>query len=49
MLREFNEYEDSSVKTLINLNLHLVKNIGQTISQLEYSHVNYIMYVLDCT
>lgn len=45
MLRKFNKYEDSLIKTLANLNLHWVKNIGQTISSLEYScTIDSVMY-----
>ena len=38
-LRKFNKCEDSLVKTPVDVNLPLAKNIGQTISQLEYSHI----------
>lgn len=43
-------YDDSIVKTLIYLNLHLTKNIGELISQLEYSCIkDSLMYVMNYT
>lgn len=46
--RNFNKYEDSPIKTPIDINLHLAKNTSQTISQLEYSHVIGSL-IMNCT
>ena len=50
ILRKFNKYEDSLLKTPIDVHLHLAKNISQTISQLEYSRViGSLMYIMNST
>ena len=37
VLEKFKKYDNSLVRTLVYVNLHLTKNKGQGISQLEYS------------
>uniref|UniRef100_A0A2N9FGP9 Integrase catalytic domain-containing protein n=1 Tax=Fagus sylvatica TaxID=28930 RepID=A0A2N9FGP9_FAGSY len=39
VLEKFGRYDDSPVKTPIDVNLHLTKNKGNGISQLEYSQI----------
>ena len=48
-MRRFNQYDDSPIKTPIDLNLHLAKNNGAAIDQLEYSRIiGSLMYVMNC-
>ena len=50
ILKQFNQYDDSPIKTPIDLNLHLAKNNGPIIDQLEYSRIiGILMYVMNCT
>ena len=50
VLKKFKEYDDSLVRTPIDVNLHLTKNKGQGISQLEYSRIiGSLMYIINCT
>ena len=50
VLEKFKEYDDSSVRTPIDVNLHLTKNKGQGIYQLEYSRIiGSLMYIMNCT
>ena len=50
VLEKFKKYDDSPVRTPINVNLHLSKNKGQGISQLEYSRIiGSLMYIMNCT
>ena len=50
ILKWFNQYDDSPIKTPVHLNLHLAKNNGPAIDQLEYSHIiGSLMYVMNCT
>ena len=50
ILKRFNQYDDSPIKTLVDLNLHLAKNNGPSIDQLEYSRIiGSLMYVMNCT
>ena len=50
VLEKFKEYDDSLVRTPIDVNLHLTKNKGQGISQLEYSRIiGSLMYIINCT
>ena len=50
ILKWFNQYDDSPIKTPIDLNLHLAKNNGAAIDQLEYSRIiGSLMYVMNCT
>ena len=38
------------MRTLVDVNLHLTKNKGQGISQLEYSRIiGSLMYIKNCT
>ena len=49
VLKKFKEYDDSPVRTPIDVNLHLTKNKGQGISQLEYSRIiGSLMYIINC-
>nr|CAN81525.1 hypothetical protein VITISV_033879 [Vitis vinifera] len=49
ILKRFNQYDDSPIKTPVDLNLHLAKNNGPTIDQLEYSRIiGSLMYVMNC-
>ena len=50
VLEKFKKYDDSLVGTPIDVNLHLAKNKGQGISQLEYSRIiGSVMYIINCT
>ena len=50
VLEKFKKYDDSPVRTLIDVNLHLIKNKRQDISQLEYSRIiGSLMYIMNCT
>ena len=50
ILKQFNQYDNSPIKTPIDLNLHLAKNNGPVIDQLEYSNIiGILMYVMNCT
>ena len=50
VLEKFKEYNDSLVRTPIDVNLHLTKNKGQGIYQLEYSRIiGSLMYIMNCT
>ena len=47
---KFDKDESNIARTPVDINLHLSKNIGQNISQLEYSRIiGSIMYVMNCT
>ena len=50
LLDKFNKDESNNVRTPVDINLHLSKNIGQSISQLEYSRIiGSLIYVMNCT
>ena len=50
VLEKFRKYDDSPVRTPVYVNLHLSKNKGQGISQLEYSRIiGSLMYIMNCT
>ena len=50
LLDKFDKDESSIARTLVDINLHLSKNIGQSISQLEYYRIiGSLMYVMNCT
>lgn len=50
VLEKFKEYDDSQVRTPVDVNIHLTKNKGQGISQLEYSRIiGSLMYIMNCT
>ena len=50
VLEKFKKYDDSLVRTPVDVNLHLTKNKGQGISQLEYLRIiSNLMYIMNCT
>ena len=50
VLEKFKKYDDSLVRTPVDVNLHLTKNKGQGISQLEYLRIiGNLMYIMNCT
>ena len=50
VLAIFKKCDNSLLRTLIDVNLHLTKNKGQDISQLEYSRIiGTLMYIMNCT
>ena len=50
VLEKFKKYDDSLVRTPVDVNLHLTKNKGQRISQLEYLRIiGNLMYIMNCT
>ena len=50
VLEKFKKYDDSPMRTPVDVNLHLTKNKGQGISQLEYSRIiGSLMYIMNCT
>ena len=43
-------YEIKPKKTPVDVSLHLAKNNGTSVSQLEYSHIiSSLMYIMNCT
>ncbi|XP_073042058.1 secreted RxLR effector protein 161-like [Primulina eburnea] len=50
VLKKFNAYDSTPVKTPLDVNVHLAKNRGEPVSQLEYSKViGSLMYITNCT
>ena len=50
VLEKFKKYDDSLVRTPVDVNLHLTKSKGQRISQLEYLRIiGNFMYIMNCT
>jgi hypothetical protein len=50
VLEKFRRYDDILVRTPVDVNLHLTKNKGNDISQLEYSRIiGSVMYIMNCT
>ena len=50
ILEKFNKSDTSVARTLVDLSLHLSKNTGESVSQLEYSRViGSLMYLMSCT
>ena len=50
LLEKFKKDKSNIARTPADINLHLSKNIGQSISQLEYSRIiGNLMYVMNCT
>ncbi|XP_073281876.1 uncharacterized protein [Primulina huaijiensis] len=46
MMKKFNAYDSTPVKTPIDVNVHLAKNRGEPVSQLEYSRIiGSLMYI----
>lgn len=49
ILKKFKTYDDNPVKAAVNLRIHLVKNTGEHLSQLEYSRIiGNLMYITNC-
>ena len=47
VLEKFKKYDDNPVRTPVDVNLHLTKNKGQDISQLEYLRIiGSLMYIM---
>jgi hypothetical protein len=50
VLEKFKKYDISPTKTPVDVNLHLARNNGESISQLEYSRIiGSLMYIMNCT
>ncbi|XP_075491032.1 secreted RxLR effector protein 161-like [Primulina tabacum] len=50
VLKKFNAYDSTPVKTHLDVNVHLAKNCGEPVSQLEYSRIiGSLMYITNCT
>ncbi|XP_073290547.1 uncharacterized protein [Primulina huaijiensis] len=50
VLKKFNAYDSTPVKTPLDVNVHLAKNRGEPVSQLEYSRIiGSLMYITNCT
>ena len=50
ILKKFNQYDTIPIKSPVDVNLHLAKNVEQPISQLEYLYlIGSLMYVMNCT
>ena len=50
LLDKFDKDERNISRTPVDINIHLSKNIGQSISQLEYyCIIGSLMYVMNCT
>ena len=48
-LEKFKKYNDSPVRTPVDVNLHLTKNKGQGTSQLEYLRIiGSLVYIMNC-
>ena len=49
VLEKFKKYNDSPVRTPVDVNLHLTKNKGQGISQFEYLRIiGSLIYIMNC-
>ena len=50
MLKKFKQNDSSPTRTPVDVNLHLSKNNGKSISQQEYAQaIGSLMYVMNCT
>ena len=50
MLEKFGKSNTSVARTSVDLSLHLTKNNGESVSQLEYFQViRSLMYLMSCT
>ncbi|XP_073017894.1 secreted RxLR effector protein 161-like [Primulina eburnea] len=50
VLKKFNAYDSTSVKMPLDVNVHLAKNRGEPVFQLEYSSIiGNLMYITNCT
>ncbi|KAL8544433.1 hypothetical protein ACS0TY_004837 [Phlomoides rotata] len=50
VLKKFNAFNDPPAKTPLELNVHLSKNRGDSIAQMEYARIIWsIMYISNCT
>jgi hypothetical protein len=50
VLKKFDVFEESPARTPLNPSMHLVKNTGESISQLRYSQIiGSLMYITNCT
>jgi hypothetical protein len=50
VLKRFNVFNESPIKTPIDLTMHLVKNKREPVSQLKYSQIiGCLMYITNCT
>ena len=50
IMNKFNKDDSGVVRTFLDINLHMSKNKGEDVSQLEYSRViESLMYVKSCT
>lgn len=50
ILNKFHKHSQGLFKTPVDVNLHLAKNNGQSMSQLEYSQIiGSLMYIMNCT
>ena len=50
ILEKFNKHDDRLSKTPVDASLHLMKNMGEGVSQLEYSRIiRSLMYLMNCT
>ncbi|XP_073292427.1 uncharacterized protein [Primulina huaijiensis] len=50
VLKRFNVYDSTPVKTPLDVNVNLTKNRGEPVSQLEYSRIiGSLMYITNCT
>ena len=50
ILEKFNKSDTNTVRTPVDMNLHLSKNTGEGVSQLEYSQIIWsLMYLMSCT
>ncbi|XP_073290593.1 uncharacterized protein [Primulina huaijiensis] len=50
VLKKFNAYDSTPVKTPLDVNVHLAKNRGEPVSQLEYTRIiGSLMYITNCT
>jgi hypothetical protein len=50
MLEKYNKSDTNVSRTPVDINFHLAKNTGESVSQLEYSRViGSLMYLMTCT
>jgi hypothetical protein len=50
ILEKFSKFDTSIARTPVDVNLHLSKNVGVGVSQLEYSRIiGSLMYLMSCT
>ena len=48
-MNKFSKDDSGVARTPLDVNLHMFKNKGESVSQLEYSRIGSMMYLMSCT